>query len=67
MAAPATAGVSGVASIVGGGAAVSILGVSTTTTAVSIAVAAGGVGALNKLRSYNIEKKSPGKVILKKR
>ena len=67
FAAPATAGTSGVLSVVGAGAAVSVLGLSTTTAAISIAVAAGGVGALNTLRSYKIEKKTPNKIILRRK
>ena len=46
--------------------AVSILGVGTTATAISIAVAAGGVGVLNKLRRYKIVSTSNNSVILKR-
>lgn len=52
-----------VSGIVGVG-AVSILGVSTASSAVLIAVAAGGVGALNSLRKYKIVSKSDNKVVL---
>lgn len=38
------------------GAATGILGVGATTCAISLAVAAGGVAVLNKLRSYKVEK-----------
>lgn len=47
--------------------AVGILGGSTTITAVTIAIVGGGVGALNKLRGYRIEKISDEKIILHKR
>lgn len=49
-----------------GTAAVGILGLSTTTSAVLIAVAAGGVGVLNSLRDYNIVEKNSNRVVLKK-
>lgn len=45
-------------------AAVGILGVSTTVTAVSLAVAGGGVAVLNKLRKYKIVSKSDNRVVL---
>ena len=40
---------------------------SAATTAVIIGVAGGGVGALNKLRGYRLEKKSDTKIILHKK
>ncbi len=46
--------------------AVATLGLPVTITAMSIAVAAGGVGVLNKLRSYTIIEKNNNRVILKK-
>jgi hypothetical protein len=46
--------------------AVSVLGLPAAITAVSIAVAAGGVGILNKLRSYKIVENSENILILKK-
>lgn len=52
--------------LIGGGAA-AILGLPTAISAVSIAVAAGGVGALNSLRSYEIVEKSAGKVVLRRK
>ena len=59
LATVATAGTStpatGSAALISGGAAV------------SIAVAAGGVGALNKLRDYNLTKINDNKVILKRK
>lgn len=51
------------AGVVGFG-AVSVLGVSAATSAVAIAIAAGGVGALNSLRQYKIVSKSGNKVVL---
>ena len=47
--------------------AVAILGPGAATAAVSIAVAAGGIGVLNRLRDYRMEKISSEKVILHKR
>ena len=47
-------------------AAVSVLGLPATTTAVLIAIAAGGVGVLQSLRDYKIENSSDGYVILKR-
>lgn len=44
--------------------AVSVLGVPTTISAIGIAVAGGGIGALNKLRDYDIEEISDDKAIL---
>ncbi|ERP30687.1 hypothetical protein [Chitinivibrio alkaliphilus] len=49
-----------------GGAAVTVLGAATTASAISIAVAAGGVAALNKLRGYKITSKSEDKIVLTK-
>lgn len=43
---------------------VGILGVSTTNVAIVIAVAGGGIEALNKLRKYDLERVSESKVIL---
>lgn len=43
---------------------VGILGVPTTATAIAIAAAGGGVGSLNKLRKYDLERVSKSKVIL---
>ena len=67
----ATAGTStpatGSAALISGDAAATVLGVPTAVSAVSIAVAAGGVGALNKLRDYNLTKINDNKVILKRK
>ena len=49
-----------------GASAVAILGAGTAATAISIAVAAGGVGALNKLRAYKIESTDNTRVVLKR-
>ena len=46
--------------------AIPILGVSATTTAVEIAVAFGGVNALNTLRKYKIIENSEDKLVLRK-
>ncbi len=40
---------------------------SATSTALSIGIAGGGIGALNKLRNYRIENKNNGKIILHKK
>ena len=64
--APATGGTSSAAGLVAAPAAVSVLGASTTTAAISIAVAAGGVESLNKLRTYKIIKKNGKTMITKK-
>lgn len=60
--APATAP----SSLIAGTAAASVLGLPTAVTAVSIAVAAGGVASLNKLRKYKVVEQSTQKLILKK-
>ncbi|WP_272673369.1 hypothetical protein [Providencia sp. PROV031] len=59
--------VTGFAAIGGSGAAVGILGTATTWSAISIAVAAGGVGVLNKLRKYKIVEKTGDRVVLKRK
>ena len=43
------------------------LGMPTAISAIGIAIAGGGVGALNKLRGYRLEKVSDEKVILHKK
>lgn len=67
---PATGGAStpvsafaGAPALVG---ATAVLG-SATIPAITIAVAGGGVAALNKLRNYRVEKLSDGRVILHKK
>lgn len=54
-----------VSGIIGVG-AISILGLPTAMSAVAIAVAAGGIGALNKLRSYKVIENTENLLILKK-
>ena len=63
----ATVATAGTSTPATGGAAATVLGVPTAVSAVSIAVAAGGVGALNKLRDYNLTKINDNKVILKRK
>lgn len=46
--------------------AVSVLGTPAALSAVSIAAAAGGVGALNSLRNYKVTSNSGNKLILKR-
>ena len=67
LAAPATAGSSALISGFGASAAVGVLGASVTTAAISIAVAAGGVGALTSLRSYKEVSRTNNSLILRKR
>src|SRR5512133_2681636 len=55
LAAPATGGTSVASNFVTVPVATSILG-SATSTAITIAIVAGGVGALNKIRKYKIDK-----------
>ena len=66
MVSPATAGVSAGFAAASAAGAVGILGAATTATAISIAVAAGGVGVLNRLRDYDMEKISDTHVKLTK-
>lgn len=47
--------------------AVSVLGLSAATSSVAIAIAAGGVGALNTLRKYKIVSDSGDKLVLSKK
>ncbi|EJD6111621.1 hypothetical protein ACX7S9_002504 [Morganella morganii] len=70
----ATAGTGGVATPISGavgfsaaGAAVGVLGTSATYSAIAIAVAAGGIGVLNKLRRYKIVDKSNDIVVLRRK
>lgn len=67
MATPATGGGSAVFAGFTATGAVSILGASATYSAIAIAVAAGGVGSLNKLRKYKIVEKTANKLVLKRR
>jgi len=55
-----------VSSFIGAG-AVSILGLPTAISAVSIAVAGGGVGALNTLRKYEITESRGNKLVLRRK
>ncbi|MCI9282174.1 MAG: hypothetical protein HFH36_14075 [Lachnospiraceae bacterium] len=61
---PATAGLSGIASLAAGTSASAVIGVDTAVTAVTIAVAGGNIGTLNVLRRYRLEEKKNGKIIL---
>lgn len=67
MSAPATAGSSSLISAFAAPAAVGILGIGTTVSAIAIAVAAGGVGVLKKLRDYDMDEISEKRVILRKK
>lgn len=56
-----------VGGVVASAGAVSVLGISTTSAAISIAVAAGGVGALNSLRKYKEVSREGNRLVLRKR
>lgn len=66
LASPATGGVSNVAHFAVAPVAAATLGVSVAGSAIVIAVAAGGIGALNKLRGYSLEENADGSITLKK-
>lgn len=59
------AGAKGFAAVTGG-AAVGILGAGTAMSAINIAISAGGVAVLNKLRNYKIVSNTSNKLVLKK-
>ena len=63
----AAAPVTGPTAAVTLGGAAAVLGMPTAITATGIAIAGGGVKALNKLRKYRMEKISDTKVILYKK
>jgi hypothetical protein len=67
LATPATGGVTSALTAASAPAAVSILGVSTTTAAVSIAAAGGGIAVLNKLRKYEIVEKHTTYMVVKRK
>lgn len=67
LASPANVGTSFIVSFIGGTAAVGVLGNGTAIPATSIAVAAGSVGALNSLRSFDILQLDDKRLVLKKR
>jgi hypothetical protein len=55
----------GTSGIIGAG-AITVLGLPAATSAVAIAVAAGGIGALNKLRRYKVIERNDNLLILKR-
>ena len=57
----------GALALAGAAPAVVVLGMPVVITAVTIAVAAGGVGVLNKLREYEIVEKSDKGLLLRKK
>lgn len=67
LAAPATSGRSAIASGIITPAAVGILGVAATYSAITIAIAAGGVGSLTTLRRYKEISRTSSTVVLKHR
>lgn len=67
LAAPATGGTSTAAGFIASPVVISGLGgVGTASAAIGIAVAAGGVFALKRLRKYKIDKKSPTHIVLRR-
>lgn len=66
LATPTTGGLSNVANLFTVPTAIGILGASTSTAAVKIAVSAGSVKALDQLRNYKIVKKDDENITLKK-
>lgn len=66
LASPATGGASAIMGV-SVAPAVGILGGAATLSAIGIAVAAGGVGVLNKLRDYEIVEKSDSRVVLRRK
>ena len=63
---PVTKGLAPATGIAVGGAAVAILGVSTTTAAIALVKAAGSISVLTKLRSYKVISQRDNRVILKR-
>lgn len=61
-----TAGASAVITFGSAAPAVATLGIPATTVAISLAIASGGVGVLNKLRKYKIIKKDDNLVVLER-
>ena len=61
---PSTIGASNVAHFVTAPAAVGILGFSATSSAIAIAVATGGIGALKNSRRYSLKKNFDGSITL---
>lgn len=66
LVAPVTGGASGAAGIIAAPVAVASLGAPVATSATLIAIAAGGVYALNKLRKYKIASEDDNVLVLKK-
>lgn len=67
LAVPETAGTSVAVAGLTAGAATGILGISTTTVAMAIAIAAGGVGVLTRLRQYKEISRGAASLVLKRR
>ncbi len=65
IAAGPTAGTSTIVNALAAPTAVSILGAGATASAISISVAYGGVGVLNKLRKYDVVDKDENIIVLK--
>lgn len=59
--------VTGISALIAAPAAVVVLGGAVTYTAIAIAVAAGGIGALTSLRDYKEISRSQNKLVLKKK
>ncbi|MDR1770512.1 MAG: hypothetical protein LBS02_07740 [Hungatella sp.] len=67
LAAPGTLGMSGAAAMLAGTPVAGMMGTTTTISSVMIAVAGGGVGALNKIRDYRMEQITRTHIILHRR
>lgn len=63
---PVTKGFVPATGIAAGGAAIAILGVSTTTAAIALVRAAGSISVLNKLRSYKVLDQGTDRIVLKR-
>lgn len=61
---PTTAGLSGIAGLAAGSSASAVIGADTVVTAVTVAIAGGGIGTLNMLRRYRLEERKDGRIIL---
>ena len=67
MAAPLTAGTSGVVSAIAAPGAVAVLGGPAAATAIGVAIAGGGIATLNKLRVYKVVSRSDNRIVLKRK
>ncbi len=66
MVSPASGGASSAAGVIAAPAAIAALGAPVAYSAIVIAIAAGGVGSLNKLRKYKVVSQNENSLVLKK-